>query len=432
MKHASLVMLLLPMAIMITDICFGRDPEGLPVHSPPIQWILPLEADTRVEPVRFLDSTGGLVFCSHLPSWNTGIWSEESGSVNLFDLFPALETTTYTDLTASASRACGFEQYRQAETILGEAFVVDQEGTQNFLGHLPHSDLQVDSDLGEVARQQLSIARQITPDGQFVFGVSITGILAEGNPLWVRQRRELFLWSQQTGMIGLGLIPGQSDDLTDYSNHYIEILEIADDGTSAVGMANMLLADGVRRDLPWMWTVENGLKFQSPYGPYWTSAHSDLRMSPNGRYLAGAVTTPASENCDGFPVYAGYVWDLEQPNREGLRWIPRVEGETSVNVMGVSNQGAAVLRTDRICQQHPDFQFHYWKIGSGNTSRSRINLTELIESRINQNTFAHRSVKSIVGIRQNGTTRILGSAGLTAFPQSQQGFIFDLDAALTP
>ena len=120
------------------------------------------------------------------------------------------------------------------------------------LGVLAHEDLQADPDKGEL-RYQNSWAHRISQDGKVVIGFSLTHVVP-GSGGDFRQRIELFRWTAETGMIGLGLMPGQTDHNL---FQYLEVTDIGQNGSVSCGIADMTF-NGVTKRYPWLWTEEEG------------------------------------------------------------------------------------------------------------------------------------------------------------------------------
>jgi hypothetical protein len=318
------------------------------------------------------------------------IWGPKIGTTDLASFFPEPFRIDYRDISSSLRLACGstgkFSQPGdeiQREAVLVSASSAPSDDSVLRLGVLAHEDLQADPDKGEL-RYQNSWAHRISQDGKVVIGFSLTHVVP-GSGGDFRQRIELFRWTAETGMIGLGLMPGQTDHNL---FQYLEVTDIGQNGSVSCGIADMTF-NGVTKRYPWLWTEEEGLEYKSPHGPIWTASHGAPKISQNGKSLAGNLTTPISpvkQDCFGSDVVVetGYLWDLTQNNREGLRWIPTTEEEVRVRIADVSNDGALLATAERLCEFElggppipvpPTLrEFFHWK-----PEGERIDLVNLVE-----------------------------------------------------
>ncbi|HRQ74215.1 MAG TPA: hypothetical protein PLU35_14415 [Phycisphaerales bacterium] len=198
-------------------------------------------------------------------------------------------------LSADGSTVVGWSLYGGGFPGLRQAFRWNEEGMVG-IGTLPGG--------------HESHANRVSGDGRWIVG---NGSSSEGG--------QAFRWSETTGMIGLGDLPG--------STFYSEAAGVSDDGTFVVGWSKSGAAGGPSNLEAFRWTPETGMVGLGFMPGHNTSIAFDI--SADGRVIAGA----SQGSADG----EAFLWTHET----GMVGLGKPDGWWSAAGLSLSDDGTTVV-----------------------------------------------------------------------------------------
>ncbi|HRQ74005.1 MAG TPA: hypothetical protein PLU35_13345 [Phycisphaerales bacterium] len=198
-------------------------------------------------------------------------------------------------LSADGSTVVGWSLYGGGFPGLAQAFRWSEEGMVG-IGFLPGGNE--------------SYATRASGDGRWIVG---RGPSSEGG--------QAFRWSETTGMIGLGDLPG--------STFYSEAIGVSDDGSIVVGLSKSGAAGGPSNFEAFRWTPETGMVGLGFMPGHNVSVAVDV--SADGRIILGASTIGG----DG----EAFLWTPES----GMNGLGKPDGWWSASGASLSADGTTVV-----------------------------------------------------------------------------------------
>ncbi len=134
-------------------------------------------------------------------------------------------------------------------------------------------------------------------------GVSATGTWIVGLSVRDSEYTEAFRWSESTGMVGLGHLPGGNDRSIARA--------VSRNGRVVVGNASVEI-DGRPADAPFRWTPETGMQYLTdldgsrPTGSAWD-------ITPDGSVIVGGMSTARGAEAFRWTEAGGYVGLVDIP-----------------------------------------------------------------------------------------------------------------------
>ncbi|MDG2387886.1 MAG: hypothetical protein P8M30_01070 [Planctomycetaceae bacterium] len=346
------------------------------------------------------------------------LWSPSTGTMKASTYYDLGSSIVFNDISEDVRSACGMNRNSDQAIRVRARW---GGSTVEILGVLSHEDLQPDVSQGQY-RVQFSVADRIDTSGNVVFGQSTT-MIYDASEILIKDRVELFRWTSEAGMIGLGFLPGTPTD-TEVGLKSNWLIDDANNGNQLLGFST-LWVNGDYRSVPFSWSVQNGLQLQFVFGPRYAISFGQHHLSENGRYLAGSVRVidaPYDENppsgSNPVQIHYAFVWDLWQTGRSGLRWVPREEHENIPKVHGVSVSGEVILTVKDDWGTNPVFQRRIlWSEIAG-----RSDLDAIINSSYPQHLAL--ITEKVYGLSPDGT-RVVGQS-LNLETNALLAFVVDL------
>jgi uncharacterized membrane protein len=223
-------------------------------------------------------------------------WTQETG-MNALDLPPDTISCSANDTDAIGFSITGHKYYRRNSRYVQEAYRwIDTSGFE-LLGDLPGGDFY-------------SVGTGISGDGRAIVGSSESGTY---------NNVEAFRWTSETGMVGLGFLPGSG-------NQYSRATDISGDGTTVVGFSTSG-PTGQRESF--YWTVDEGMVGlgKSPGGWGTNEAYG---VSWNGTYIVGKMTGVDFPEAFRWSEQDGFVGLGDLPGSSDYSWAYAVSADGSV------------------------------------------------------------------------------------------------------
>lgn len=270
-------------------------------------YFLPVWAPSRVSDI----SADGSVVVGRHNADVAFLWSISSGLVELGDLDPATNGTSYaTGVSADGTRITGSAISPGGTRSFLEAFLytvtnpATGAGSMVGLGDLPGGDTY-------------SEGAAISQDGSTVVGGSSSAAsIVGGGPLL---DFEAFRWTAASGMIPLGSLPGGA--------FYSYALAVSADGNVVVGGSSSAQS-GISGVEAFRWTPQGGMVGLGdlPGGNFMSVA---LAVSADGSIVVGASAVAIGDG--GLDEYAPFIWDPVNGMRD-LRAVFAARGLSMPNL----------------------------------------------------------------------------------------------------
>lgn len=188
-------------------------------------------------------------------------------------------------------------------------------------------------DLGDLPGGTVfSQAFGVSSDGEVIVGRSKSSLGGT-----VQSENEAFVWTQETGMVGLGSLPGGTQTSTAYA--------VSSDGQTVVGASRRQIGPGVSQEA-FVWTEASGMiGLGNLVGG--SGASEALAISPEAKWAAGASSSDFGDPTNGINQKEAVIWELATGDLielGSLSGIPQHSVATGISadakvVVGVSGGG---------------------------------------------------------------------------------------------